>query len=74
MPALRVPLAPTPLAVPVLDPKFQRQFCGHYIHVQEVSPLNYCLLGYVYECKGDTGKTCVYGKRDSCRDCGDLQC
>ncbi|KAF8689735.1 hypothetical protein AX14_003193 [Amanita brunnescens Koide BX004] len=48
--------------------RHQGQFCGN----EKIN--RNCRNGYVYECNKDTGKTCVYGIRDSCVRCSKLQC
>ncbi|KAH7234613.1 uncharacterized protein BKA55DRAFT_694784 [Fusarium redolens] len=47
----------------------QGQFCGYD------DPANPgCKTGYVYECQAGTGNACSYGPRNSCQQCGELQC
>ncbi|KIK57882.1 hypothetical protein GYMLUDRAFT_171960, partial [Collybiopsis luxurians FD-317 M1] len=46
----------------------QGQFCGN----DAINPA--CTNGHVFECNAQTGKTCNYGVRDSCVQCGQLQC
>lgn len=46
----------------------QGQFCG------DENINGNCLNGHVYECQQGTGKACDYGVRDSCRQCGRLDC
>lgn len=48
--------------------KVQGQFCGN----PSVNPD--CLAGHVYECNENTGRTCDYGVRESCVQCGQLSC
>ncbi|KAL0072560.1 hypothetical protein AAF712_000323 [Marasmius tenuissimus] len=48
--------------------KVQGQFCGN----QAINPD--CKNGHVYECNKSTGKTCDYGVRTSCQQCGKLSC
>ncbi|EJT52643.1 hypothetical protein A1Q1_03097 [Trichosporon asahii var. asahii CBS 2479] len=45
----------------------QGQFCTNGINPG-------CIKGHVYECQAGTGKTCDYGYRKSCAECGELQC
>ncbi|PLB34233.1 uncharacterized protein BDW47DRAFT_129233 [Aspergillus candidus] len=46
----------------------QGQFCG------DESINKACTNGHVFECNGNSGKSCDYGVRDSCRKCGKLSC
>ncbi|KAK2768208.1 hypothetical protein FQN54_000060 [Arachnomyces sp. PD_36] len=33
-----------------------------------------CTPGHVYQCDGDGKESCDYGLRDSCAECGELEC
>ncbi|EFW13620.1 uncharacterized protein CIMG_10567 [Coccidioides immitis RS] len=66
--------APAPLAERACVPSKcrciggQGQFCGN----EAIN--HHCKNGHVYECNRHTGKTCDYGYRKSCGQCGKLSC